>query len=555
MKVVRRMGLLARFGHSTFQSARTRASALLLAGLLSGAGSQAPAVTATATNAITTARPAATVPASITPAVAAVLRLAESGVTDEVLIGYIKNVQTPFVLSADTILYLQDLGLSSQVLTAMLNRDSELRAYAPVPTPGVTPEPPAEVVAPNYDTNPPPDVSPYYISLYPYGTWAVVDGIGWCWQPRCGAVNPNWRPYCDAGNWVWSDCGWYWNSSYSWGWAPFHYGRWTCHERCGWVWCPDRTWGPGWVSWRTAGNTCGWAPLPPNSLFVAGRGTTPIQPSSISIQGGAFTPLTPSSIYIQSPGWIHGGAKVGPGHDFGLKSEQFTFVSMSDVTARDLPQRRMSTVEARSAFDRSTIVNNTTVGKNNILVNQGVPVQQVAAATHSQIPQAVVRDQPSGFSPVANTPFSQRNSPVVFRHQPPPVVKPVKAVAQKVDAQHPLVQRQLVPTRMPIRTQSAAASAPTGNNYRTQIGSGNQRMMQQPGQSSASVPQPTAVAPQTMTQVPRYNSTPAVPSQKNMPQVYSPKGQQQAVSSRPMPQSAGVVGRSFTPMPAPGPLK
>ena len=539
MKIVKRMGRLAGFGYPTIQRsadglvragggcgfARTGLSALLLGGLLFPGGQALAAARAAMTNVTATAQPTASVPASITPAVAAVLRLAESGVTDEVLIGYIKNIQTPFSLSADTILYLKDLGLSSPVITAMLNRDSELHALAPIPAPmPPTSPPPAEVVAPGYDTNAPTDASSFYSSLYPYGSWAVVDGIGWCWQPRCWAINHNWRPYCDGGNWVYTDCGWYWQSGYSWGWAPFHYGRWAFQDRCGWVWCPDRTWGPAWVSWRTAGNSCGWAPLPPSTLFIAGRST----------------PLQPSSIYVGGSGWIYNGTSVGTGHDFGLRPEAFTFVSMNDVTARDLPQRRMSTVEVRSVFDHSTIINNTTVGKNNILVNQGVPVQRVAAATHSQIPQAIIHDQPPSSLLVANTPFSERNSAVVYRHQAPPATKPVKAVAQKVDAQHPLVQHQLVPTRMAYHSQTSAAAPLPGNNYRT-----------------------TTVPPQAMTPVPRYDNSALAtsqaqpsPSQNYMPHVYYPKGHQQAGSTQPMAQSAGPVGRSFAPqMVAPGQLK
>src|SRR5437899_3110195 len=92
-------------------------------------------------------------------------------------------------------------------------------------------------------------------------------GVGWCWQPRVVLINHGWRPYCDGGHWLNSDCGWYWQSDYSWGWAPFHYGRWQLHNRCGWVWVPDTAWAPSWVVWRTAGDFCGWAPVPPHAVL------------------------------------------------------------------------------------------------------------------------------------------------------------------------------------------------------------------------------------------------------------------------------------------------
>src|SRR3546814_16106093 len=54
-----------------------------------------------------------------------------------------------------------------------------------------------------------------------------------------------------------------WVSDYEWGWAPFHYGRWTYTDYYGWAWIPGYEWGPAWVSWRSGGGFYGWAPLGP----------------------------------------------------------------------------------------------------------------------------------------------------------------------------------------------------------------------------------------------------------------------------------------------------
>src|SRR5262249_26081691 len=144
-------------------------------------------------------------------------------------------------------------------------------AVAPAPTAPEPPPPtqPVEAPAPTYVGNAPADVSYFYNDLSPYGSWIVLDGVGWCWQPRVVVINHGWRPYFDGGYWAYSDCGWYWASTYSWGWAPFHYGRWYLHPGCGWVWTPARVWGPAWVTWRTVGDHCGWAPLPPHADFDA----------------------------------------------------------------------------------------------------------------------------------------------------------------------------------------------------------------------------------------------------------------------------------------------
>src|SRR5262249_35280204 len=151
------------------------------------------------------------------------------------------------------------------VVTTMLQHDHLMvesainAARAPIesspepPEPGLPVQPaPAADNAADYSPAPPaeePAFSTFYDSLAPYGTWVDVGGYGQCWQPSAVSINPEWQPYCDRGHWVYSDCGWYWLSDYSWGWAPFHYGRWFRHNRLGWCWQPDRVWGPSWVSW------------------------------------------------------------------------------------------------------------------------------------------------------------------------------------------------------------------------------------------------------------------------------------------------------------------
>lgn len=93
-----------------------------------------------------------------------------------------------------------------------------------------------------------------------HGQWLETEEYGRAWQPTVVAEDPSWRPYCHGGQWVWTDRGWYWQSTYAWGWAPFHYGRWAC-GRHGWVWVPDVVWAPAWVEWRRSETHVGWAPV------------------------------------------------------------------------------------------------------------------------------------------------------------------------------------------------------------------------------------------------------------------------------------------------------
>lgn len=108
----------------------------------------------------------------------------------------------------------------------------------------------------------------FYDSLAPYGDWVDVDGYGYCWQPR---VKSNWRPYSD-GRWAYTEAGWTWVSNEDFGWATYHYGRWTKLRNRGWVWVPGYEWAPAWVSWRTNDEYIGWAPLPPEAVWNASQG-------------------------------------------------------------------------------------------------------------------------------------------------------------------------------------------------------------------------------------------------------------------------------------------
>jgi len=110
------------------------------------------------------------------------------------------------------------------------------------------------------DVEPDVAIEAFYDELSPHGEWVVLPRYGRCWIPA--GVPVGWRPYTD-GRWVYTDCGWTWESVYEWGWVPFHYGRWAYEPGYGWVWVPGSEWAPAWVAWRESDDYVGWAPLPP----------------------------------------------------------------------------------------------------------------------------------------------------------------------------------------------------------------------------------------------------------------------------------------------------
>jgi hypothetical protein len=127
-----------------------------------------------------------------------------------------------------------------------------------------------DAIADSYDDGYDPQAYRAFESeLAPYGSWIDDASYGWIWMPSAGLVGASFAPYYTNGHWVLSEFGWTWVSDWSWGWAPFHYGRWTTVSGRGWCWVPGRNWGPAWVSWRSGGGYVGWAPLPPRGLSVS----------------------------------------------------------------------------------------------------------------------------------------------------------------------------------------------------------------------------------------------------------------------------------------------
>ena len=109
----------------------------------------------------------------------------------------------------------------------------------------------------------------FHRELSPYGRWSDDPRYGEVWYP---GVREGWRPYYDDGHWVYSDdYGWLWVADQPWGWAPFHYGRWVLTDY-GWAWVPGTVWGPAWVTFRSAPDYIGWAPLPPDADWDDGYG-------------------------------------------------------------------------------------------------------------------------------------------------------------------------------------------------------------------------------------------------------------------------------------------
>lgn len=327
-----------------------------------------------------TGAPSDALPPNIYPTspLAQVIRLAQAGVDEGIIMTYVTNSSSTFNLDSDKIIYLKDVGVPNDVVAAMMQRDQQLQQQMAATSYQPPPQAPPDETATPPDDNPPPvvdqpapadqpaptevTVNYFYNTLAPYGTWVDVGGYGRCWRPSVVVYNSGWRPYCDHGHWVYTDCGWYWYSDYSWGWAPFHYGRWFLSPRWGWCWAPDTVWGPSWVTWRYSAGYCGWAPLPPFAIYRPGFG------------------------------FFYRGAAVSIGFDFGLGANCFTFVSPEHFCDPHPRRYCAGPAQVTQIYHETTVYNNFNVNNRHVPVNFGISPERITAATGRPIRPVTIHD-------------------------------------------------------------------------------------------------------------------------------------------------------------------
>ncbi len=132
--------------------------------------------------------------ASLSPGVADVIKLANAGVSDDVIIAYIDKSQRAFALTTDDIIALNNSKVSSRVITAILsheglieNPQGEAAGSQPQTTEVVPAPAPVETGTTIIETTPPAPL----VEVVP-----LAPGPGFFWSP---------------GHWYWNN-GWVWLS-------------------------------------------------------------------------------------------------------------------------------------------------------------------------------------------------------------------------------------------------------------------------------------------------------------------------------------------------------
>jgi hypothetical protein len=244
--------------------------------------------------------------------------------------------------------------------------------------------------------------STFYRKLDPYGVWRETPNYGYVWQPREAERSRSWRPYTN-GRWVYTDAGWTWISEEPFGWATYHYGRWTRLRNIGWVWVPGDEWAPAWVSWRKGNDYVGWAPLPPEAHFDRRSGIR---------------------------NWADNYYDIGP--------EQYCFVPTNEFGARRLETALVPVQRNVTIVNQTTNVTNISYS-NTTIINQGPSYDDLRARSRQPIERLRLERQITA-NVEAETPRSvirgdvvQIPAPVIATAQPAERPRKIKeTVAQTV---------------------------------------------------------------------------------------------------------------------------
>ena len=275
----------------------------------------------------------------------------------------------------------------------------------------------------------------FYDDLSPYGEWVDAPSYGYVWVPQ--DVDEDFRPYYSRGHWVMTEYGNTWVSDYNWGWATFHYGRWTYDDYYGWVWVPGSEWAPAWVSWRHSDSYYGWAPLSPG----------------ISI-GVSFT-------------------------NYSCPNDWWVFVGPQYLYRPDYRQYWRGPRYNTEIINRTTIINNVYVNHgNNARYNYGPRPQEVQRITNRPVPQyrianvsrpgaASIRNNVVNmYHPATVRPMSSaRPAPNHIVAAPRPIGRPAAATSNARPAFHTQLRQGVIkPGNVPNTPQGRPQMQPGRGN-------------------------------------------------------------------------------------------
>jgi hypothetical protein len=353
-----------------------------------------------------------------------------------------------------------------------------------------------------------------------YGDWRDDSNYGHVWFPN--RVDVGWAPY-HAGHWDWiSPWGWTWVDDFSWGYAPFHYGRWvSLGGRWGWVAGPvavQAVYAPALVVFIGGGpggfgGNVGWFALGPREVYVPSYHVSEAYVNRVNISSTTVNITTVTNVY-------------------------HTTIINNTTNITNITYANRTVQGAVMVVPQHAFVSAQPVGK----VAVTVSAQQIAAASLSgRVAVAPTRESVLGAKAataghVAAPPAAVASRQVVAKKTPPPPPVPF-AKQQQALAAHPgqPLARSEVQTLRPANTAAArpmVKQAPPAKPATANVGHpANPPNAARPGQPAAPPNQPSrpgnppaanerpaAAAPAQPSRAPASAPAPAQPSRPAMTQ-------------------------------------
>ena len=338
-----------------------------------------------------------------------------------------------------------------------------------------------------------------------YGDWRDDPSYGHVWFPNQVAVG--WAPY-HAGHWAWiSPWGWTWVDDSSWGYAPFHYGRWvSVGGRWGWVAGPvtvQAVYAPALVVFIGGGpggigGNVGWFPLGPREVYVPSYHVSQAYVTRVNNSSTTVNVTQVTNVYN-------------------------TTIIKNSTTITNITYANRSVQGAVMVVPQQAFVSAQPVAKASVAVNaQQIATMSVSARASVAPTQAsVLGARAATAGRVAAPPAAIASRQVVAKKTPPPPPVPF-AKQQQALAAHPgqPLARSEVQTLRPAASAAARPAvkvAPVGKPATPNVGhpAANVPSAARPGQPAAPANQPVNRPGTTPT--PAERPAAAAPAQPSRP--------------------------------------
>jgi hypothetical protein len=305
-----------------------------------------------------------------------------------------------------------------------------------------------------------------YQDLDDNGYWRHDPEYGEVWMPT--AIPAGWAPY-RFGHWSWiSPWGWTWVDDASWGYAPFHYGRWVySHHAWGWVPGPvdvRPVYAPALVAFVGGPNisvgigvggaaVVGWFPLGPREVYVPGYRVSPEYVNRVNVSNTTVSSTTVTNVYNTTV----------------INNVNTTQVTKIEYVNRSAPSALTAVSQTSFASAQPVASSTVAIDRQKLGAAQVTTRAEVAPTRNSLAGPVVAND-----SRVVRPPTAVLDRPVVAKTAPPPPPVPFER-QQGALAKHPgqpLASSEvenLRPANMPntrplVRSVAAPANANAGRN-------------------------------------------------------------------------------------------